>query len=320
MSQENMENIMQRRPQYGDDEIRIARGVPAGSDPTAAIKAATGLDINLEDLQDSSKQARQEAQQSRMQVLTPDEAAQLGETYEKIDYQKQAQEERIAHMDKLAMEGVNKTVDMLKDALSEEEKREARISETLDDEEKREELYRGSEAAQQTGKVAYQPSMAEEAPKQAIQQQSQVKRSQVESAVDIADTDDLVPSYDFEEDDAPAEAVDTKDQRPTPDQSTEEYSEYLRNLKTVNHGEEESDDSMIRTVRDKASMTPVDSGRMQKSKIVGDQAFLNAINKYKKDNFRTVSIPLVNSGFTIRRPAWVRDRGRILRQGNVRHQ
>ena len=66
MSQENMENIMQRRPQYGDDEIRIARGVPAGSDPTAAIKAATGLDINLEDLQDSSKQARQEAQQSRI--------------------------------------------------------------------------------------------------------------------------------------------------------------------------------------------------------------------------------------------------------------
>lgn len=308
MSQENMENIMQRRPQYGDDEIRIARGVSAGSDPTAAIKAATGLDINLEDLQDSSKQARQEAQQSRMQVLTPDEAAQLGETYEKIDYQKQAQEERIAHMDKLAMEGVNKTVDMLKDALSEEEKREARISETLDDEEKREELYRGSEAAKQTGKVAYQPSMAEEAsaeswnyepPKQTIHQQSQVKRSQIESAVDIADTDDLVPSYDFEEDDAPAEAVDTKDQRPTPDQSTEEYSEYLRNLKTVNHGEEESDDSMIHIVRDKASMTPVDSGRMQKSKIVGDQAFLNAINKYKKDNFRTVSIPLVNSGFTV---------------------
>ena len=45
-------------------------------------------------------------------------------------------------------------------------------------------------------------------------------------------------------------------------------------------------------------MDPVDSGRY-KPKIVGDQAFINAINKYKKDNFRIVSIPLVNSGFSV---------------------
>lgn len=303
---DNMDSIMRHVPQYDTKDMLIREGVPAGSDPMAAIQRATGLNIRPEDLQTTSSMTRGQSNPSRtMDVLTPDEAAQLNETYYKVDPQAQATRERIEHMDRLAAEGTNKTMSMLQDALSEEEQREARIAETLRDEDKVRELYQSDIPGGQTAKVSYTPDLPEndqrvDIPNLHPRDINQVQRTQVDSgSASTAEIDDLVPAYDFEDDTTPPEAEDTSNQRPTPNQSEEEYAEYLRGLKTVSHGEEETDDSLVRTVRDRVNMTTVDSGRVSKSKIVGDQAFLNAITKYKKDNFRTVSIPLVNSGFTV---------------------
>lgn len=305
-NQQNLGDIVQHRDAYAEDEIRVAQGVPAGSDPLAAINQATGLHMKMEDLQsaiqnDHTSRNEENAPKRTMRTLTPDEAAQLNETYEKIDPDTQAFKEQIDHIDKLAADSVNKTLDMLKDSLAAEEEREARLEETLNDEDKRQALYQGADPMENR-KVTYSPEIGEGIEVSHVygmedQQVSNIQRTKIDSPTDVADTEDLVPSYDFEEDDTPPEAENTTDKRPTPDQSEEDYAEYLRNLETVKM--EETDDSIIHTVRSRSNMTPVDSGRMNKSKIVGDQAFLNAINKYKKDNFRTVSVPLVNSGFTV---------------------
>lgn len=306
---QNLGDIVQRRDAYSEDEIKVTKGVPAGSDPMAAINQATGLNMKVEDLEatvqaDHTPKTEDRGKTGGMRALTPEEAAQLGEVYERVDPDAQAFKEQIAHIDKLAEDSAKKNIDMLTEALAEEEAREARIGETLEDEDKRQELYQGDEP-QQDRKVKYVPdiggddvqkSNAEAAAPRPV---SNVQRTKIDSSADIADTDDLVPSYDFEEETTPPEAEETTDKRPTPNQSEEEYASYLKGLSTVELNDKETDESIIQTVRSRTSMTPVDSGRMNKSKIVGDQAFLNAINKYKKDNFRTVSVPLVNSGFTV---------------------
>ena len=51
------------------------------------------------------------------------------------------------------------------------------------------------------------------------------------------------------------------------------------------------------TVKDRVTAIP--SGRINQNKTVDDSAFMSAINKFKRDNFRTVSVPLLNSGFSV---------------------
>lgn len=302
-NQQNLGDIVQRRDTYAEDEIKVTQGVPAGSDPLAAINQATGLHMKMEDLTSTAQQNRpaqveEKKPSGNLRALTPDEAAQLNETYERVDPNAQAFKDQIDHIDKLAADSVNKTVDMLKESLAEEEAREARLGATLEDEDKRRELYQNDDSEEDDRKVTYSPTIGGDSAADP-HQVANIQRTKIDSTSPVADTDDLVPAYDFEEDAAPPEAENTAEKRPTPDQTEEDYAEYLRGLETIKIGDKETDNSIVQTVRSRSNMTPVDSGRMSKSKIVGDQAFLNAINKYKKDNFRTVSVPLVNSGFTV---------------------
>lgn len=302
-NQQNLGDIVQRRDTYAEDEIKVTQGVPAGSDPLAAINQATGLHMKMEDLTSTAQQNRpaqveEKKPSGNLRALTPDEAAQLNETYERVDPNAQAFKDQIDHIDKLAADSANKTVDMLKESLAEEEAREARLGATLEDEDKRRELYQNDDSEEDDRKVTYSPTIGGDSAADP-HQVANIQRTKIDSTSPVADTDDLVPAYDFEEDAAPPEAENTAEKRPTPDQTEEDYAEYLRGLETIKIGDKETDNSIVQTVRSRSNMTPVDSGRMSKSKIVGDQAFLNAINKYKKDNFRTVSVPLVNSGFTV---------------------
>ena len=299
---QNMEDMMMRRPggpaaSYNENEMKRADGVPAGSDPMAAIQRATGLNITMNDLVASQNQ---EAASRGMDVLTPDEAAQLNDNYVRIDPEKDAQREARERIEREVRASENETLTMLDNVLAEEEARDQRIAETLKDEQKREELYQGTPQEQAAQKTTYVPEMHDEG-KPAAMKAARTARAPIdENNTPTADVDDLVPAYDYEEEEEEITAVENEaDDVKKPDpEDREEYLNYLKGLRIVEHGEEETEDSFVRTVRDKAVMDPVDSGRY-KPKIVGDQAFINAINKYKKDNFRIVSIPLVNSGFSV---------------------
>lgn len=299
---QNMEDMMMRRPggpaaSYNENEMKRADGVPAGSDPMAAIQRATGLNITMNDLVAAQNQ---EAASRGMDVLTPDEAAQLNDNYVRIDPEKDAQREARERIEREVRASENETLTMLDNVLAEEEARDQRIAETLKDEQKREELYQGTPQEQAAQKTTYVPEMHDEG-KPAAMKAARTARAPIdENNTPTADVDDLVPAYDYEEEEEEITAVENEaDDVKKPDpEDREEYLNYLKGLRIVEHGEEETEDSFVRTVRDKAVMDPVDSGRY-KPKIVGDQAFINAINKYKKDNFRIVSIPLVNSGFSV---------------------
>ena len=299
---QNMEDMMMRRPggpaaSYNENEMKRADGVPAGSDPMAAIQRATGLNITMNDLVTAQNQ---ETASRGMDVLTPDEAAQLNDNYVRIDPEKDAQREARERIEREVRASENETLTMLDNVLAEEEARDQRIAETLKDEQKREELYQGTPQEQAAQKTTYVPEMHDEG-KPAAMKAARTARAPIdENNTPTADVDDLVPAYDYEEEEEEITAVENEaDDVKKPDpEDREEYLNYLKGLRIVEHGEEETEDSFVRTVRDKAVMDPVDSGRY-KPKIVGDQAFINAINKYKKDNFRIVSIPLVNSGFSV---------------------
>lgn len=103
---------------------------------------------------------------------------------------------------------------------------------------------------------------------------------------------DLVPSYTKDEDEE-KEPVAADDELPDP-ADEDGYREYIRNLEVVNYS---SEDSIVKTVRNR-QLNVVPSGR-NKTKFLNDQAFINNINKYKKDNFPIVAVPLVNSGFVV---------------------
>lgn len=107
--------------------------------------------------------------------------------------------------------------------------------------------------------------------------------------------DDLLPSYDNDEDQSASAPSETKS-----DASEEEEAEtdLSKELKTFEVATVTTDFSIAKDVREK-NVKQVDSNRNKGPKIVQDQAFLNSIKKFKKDHYGVVSIPLVNSGFTI---------------------
>lgn len=104
-----------------------------------------------------------------------------------------------------------------------------------------------------------------------------------------ADVDDLVPSYDYEEEEEPK--VEEK-APPTPGEAAE-YSRYIRGLEIATTP---YDKSVVSTVKDR-QIDIVPSSRNKSGRFLNDGAFLNSITKFKKDNFSTVAVPLVNSGF-----------------------
>lgn len=111
------------------------------------------------------------------------------------------------------------------------------------------------------------------------------------------DVDDLLPSYytTEEEEEMEAEKETPKaDENEAPDVNDEAaYSEYIRNLEVA---KVDPIDSVVKVVKNRqVDMVPARDNKS--GKFLGDQSFLNAINRFKRDNFTVISVPLVNSGF-----------------------
>ena len=110
------------------------------------------------------------------------------------------------------------------------------------------------------------------------------------------DVDDLLPSYytSEEEEEMEAEKETPKaDENEAPDVNDEAaYSEYIRNLEVA---KVDPIDSVVRVVKNR--QVDVVPAKDKSGKFLGDQSFLNAINRFKRDNFTVISVPLVNSGF-----------------------
>lgn len=105
--------------------------------------------------------------------------------------------------------------------------------------------------------------------------------------------DDLTPSYGYES----QEEADMADDAAVKEEeaSTQQFGKYISSMEEVSAA---FDKSVVTVTKDR-QIDVVPSGRNKNGKFLNDQAFLNSITKFKKDNFSTVSIPLVNSGFSI---------------------
>jgi len=207
-------------------------------------------------------------------VMTVDEAQRLGMDVahaEVIDVEKEQLEAEHRRYVEGQQAKQRETVAMFADALAEEEARVQRLDNTLEaDDETKERLLGETEA-----RVTYAERM---------------KDSKASTNPEI-DPYDLMPGYTDE--DEPEEKI--KDPDETPDPSDDEYGQYIRDLQVAEI--HESENPPVRMIRE-TRVDIVPSGRTGKNHApLGDQAFMNAITKFKKDNFGRVTTPLPNSGF-----------------------
>ncbi|MCM1230133.1 MAG: hypothetical protein NC489_08370 [Ruminococcus flavefaciens] len=111
------------------------------------------------------------------------------------------------------------------------------------------------------------------------------------------DPEMLVPSYemsDEEEDAATPKAEDKADPIPGDD----DYGEFVRSLPLEHYIPTKT--PVVTTKREPTVVEKVDDWNKKKnSQPLGDQAFFNAVAKFKKNNFGVKTIPLVNSGFFV---------------------
>lgn len=304
----NMSDIIQPNPNI-EEEKPLSKVTDTNADVSAAIRRATGLDLSMEDLKTfAEKKKEQEANKSSdgMRVLTPEEIAQFDGPEVKIDETAEADRQRNERADEMVRTKKDELADMIAEATKEEQDRYDRHTEALEYEDTRKNLT--ETAVDKNSPVRYQapigdtpdnPDENAEAPLDDPMYDVEAT-SRVEQKSAANEEDDLTPSYsDDEEEEATPDATPTDpNQRPDGDINSPEYSEYLKNLEVAKTSIDEKD-AIIHVVREKSDITTISSNRNSGNKVLGDQAFLNAVTKYKKDNFRTVSVPLVNSGFFV---------------------
>lgn len=110
---------------------------------------------------------------------------------------------------------------------------------------------------------------------------------------------DLAPGYTDEDlkdgaDDSVSELNPASAVNAPPDPGTAEYVEYIKNMPVAETPDDEK--SPVIAIRDpQVVVVP----KNVKPKILGDQAFMNAITNFKRTTFGKVTVPLVNSGFTV---------------------
>lgn len=291
--------------------LKIQRGDDNPVDPANILKAATGLNIDEAAVKKAYAEQRDHnanGKERSLEVLTPEEAAQLGIVKgEKFDVDRDIARERNAKIDRQLQQKNNDMVDLLKGVAQDESKRTDRLTGALHNDEERKKIFNGEDPAENNGKVTYHAPIGDTADNTDVDATVRTtRRTEIDEGgfasytTSRVDPDDLVPSYDYEEEEDEPSADGTEsneEERPTAEQSDSEYAKYIKNLEVSTV--EETEDPILVTVKKKAKVEPVSSGRMSKSKIVQDQAFLNAVNKFKRDNFRVVNVPLVNSGFSV---------------------
>lgn len=244
-----------------------------------------------------------------MRMLTPDELAQLTNqpvVETPIDVAAEMEHKQDEKIRTFAEEPKNTMAGLFEEAMKSEEERVARLDKTLEDDEARHKLFKGTEIEKKSKTVNYESSYEEaESKDEPVTEKTsgnQVKREIPRSAEEI-NFDEFTPSYDDdEEEEEPKEQENANvkaDNRPTINDSEEEYAQYIKNLDTIQYAAPEEEPSVVETVKDRPNVSVVSSGRLNKQKNMQDSSFLSAVNKFKKDSFRTVSVPLVNSGFTV---------------------
>lgn len=215
-----------------------------------------------------------------MTFMSPEEAKGYGiaQEGERVDVQAEQFREAQEKYAKVQADKAKEMQSIFEGVLGEEEARLQRLDNTLKaDPETREKLLGETPTASvSTGSITYED-------------REKADRLSGNPAVDPFD---LMPSYDESE---AEENNEPKAEEKAPDPGDEEYGKYIREMDVaeVPH----SDAPAVRTIRE--SMVEVtDSGRNGKnSQPLGDQAFLNAITKFKKDKFGKVTVLLPNSGF-----------------------
>lgn len=240
-----------------------------------------------------------------LSVVSVDQAKGEDMWEEKIDLQQEAQKEADRKFQKHQRENLKGITDMFDQALDAEVKRADRIEETLDDPEKREKLYQDEEG---NTDIRHSPSVQLDSTGAEIVRRKKTKdRAGKDPVLDSEmysdDVNELMPSY-GEDEPAPedkkeeAPAASDEEAESIPDPSNEiEYAKYIYHLEHTTVPED-PEHTVVKTVKHR-QVDIVPSGRNKGGKYLNDQAFLNSITKFKKDNFATVSVPLVNSGFTV---------------------
>lgn len=289
------------------------------------LKKTTGLDMSGVMDQEPTKEDRYEypdkdrpsADTNIPQVYPPNRDIPIGakvnpdgtwsKTYDNVD--QDIYNEAIQKADKKMQDNSAKN-DLLAAAVaaaSDEEERLGHAAASLDDEEKVRDLYENDPRADglntRIDASGNRVKMdADGIPNIQYTQDDVVvtrRKDDVKNLVDPVDsyesgsTYDLTPSYEYEEEANPNQEDDNKHE--VEDTDSQQFGEYLSTLEAT---VPTFDKSLVQVTKNR-QIDIVPSNRNKSGKYLNDQAFMNSITKFKKDNFTTVSIPLVNSGFTI---------------------
>lgn len=197
---------------------------------------------------------------------------------------------------KAQQESKTNIVELMDSVMGDEEKRLEHAEQITSNKEEYQKVF-GAEQVTRDPKVVYSGNVVSEA----VQRKQKGFNPVAEEANNGIDIDDLVPAYGDEDetssttvkDDSP-KAEDDSDAPPDPN-DVDAYRDYIRSMEVVKL---DPVNSAVKVVKDRQIDTvPVRENKA--GKFLGDQSFMNAITKFKKDNFKVVSVPMVNSGFIL---------------------
>ena len=223
---------------------------------------------------------------SGMRMLTPEEAAQLENTQMvKVGSEEGTFVKDDKEVTEIKNQATNELAQMMSEALEYEKESADNFQQLMENPEERAKVMQ-SDNTVDTTKVEYHAE---------YEQKPTTYRPTTQYENSTFDPDDLLPAYDDDVEETPAEATEEDATANIEDQlqTEEDYANYVRGLQTA----ETEYESILTTVKDRVTLIP--SGRTNPNKTVDDSAFMSAINKFKRDNFRTVSVPLLNSGFCV---------------------
>lgn len=197
-----------------------------------------------------------------------------------------AEREAVEKIKQNVNHGYDDMMKTLDDGLAEEDARIARLDEL------------GTEAYQKASHGARSETTdTEEARKVS---QDELRRSSGDPDYAIVPDEDFVPDFGEDED----EVKEINEKASTPDVDDDEdrsnadaVLNVLGTAPTVEFNNGPKD--LVSVVRDRHMKTEIISTGRFESKSLADQAFINSVNKFKAKNFRTVRVPLINSGFFV---------------------
>ncbi len=168
----------------------------------------------------------------------------------------------------------NDTLKMFNDALDEEDKRFERIDNALKNDEIRADLQ------PEGANIEYNPNMD-------VEDERPKRKQRVEEMVD----EDWLPSYDDE--DVPKEEREPEIEE-VDDEDDEDLSEVIRTMDVLEY--ESEVESPAKEIRKKGV---ADIKKQYRNRTFSNDAFLTEVNKFKKENFASFTVPLINSGFIV---------------------